>query len=100
MTAQDYKAKIDPQVLARLERSITSLLGAGRDTSNVAETLCPQASFGKYEGCYKEAIRVIAVEICNAENAKWNAMLRSKVRPEVFEEFAKAFPQIAAKRKR
>lgn len=61
-------AKIDETVRPKLLRAIESLLRAGRNCGAVAEALCPQQSFGKYEGCTRQAIQEIAVEVCREMN--------------------------------
>lgn len=73
MTRAEALSKIDANVAERLARAITALLNAGRDTRNVAETLAPQQSFGKYEGCTRQAIEAIAIEMCKEHNARIRA---------------------------
>lgn len=68
MNANEYLAKIDPAVQARLTRAINSLLNAGRSTGQVRDALSIQASFGKYDGCHPTAILEIAADICNQIN--------------------------------
>ena len=93
--SNEHFKKIAPEVQVKLVRAIRSLLAAGRDCGNVGETLCPQASFGKYEGCYRAAIQSIAVDICRDMNAASRQEVSEAIRQcneDTKEAFAICFP--------
>ena len=94
MNEQEYLNGIPESIRPRLLRAINALLSAGRDTVNVAETLSPQASFGKFEGCHKEAIRVIANGVCARTNAEIQRAALPLLR-EINESMKRNFPELS-----
>lgn len=92
-TSEQYLAAIPEAVRPRLIRAIRELLMAGRDTHKVAEALKPQASFGKYEGCYEAALRSIAYKVCqdlNKETREQNRQI-AQVASASIREFVSSF---------
>lgn len=88
----EYLMKVPEEVRPRLLRAIRQLLDAGRNTVNVAETLCPQASFGKYDGCHRIAIESIARDVCAEANAEARKVMR-EASEQLKQDFKELFPQ-------
>lgn len=82
--------KIDKQISIRLRRAIVSLFKAGRNLDEVVSALSPQASFGKYDGCFPDAIRSIArweLTELNEQVRRENEEIRAKARAALPEQF-------------
>ena len=92
-TKQEALQGIEETVHAKLLKAIGELLNAGWHTGRIASVLSQQGSFGKHVGCHREAILIIANDVCREMNGAEAQIMRDAFltvkenSPEVYREF-------------